>query len=477
MDNKVRTRFAPSPTGFIHMGSVYQVLFDWAYAKKHNGTFIIRIEDTDQKRKVEGAEENLYEGMKWLGLSSDEGPLQGGKYGPYRQSERLDIYKKHGQKLVDEGNAYCCFCSSERLEEARKDQQANKKMPRYDRHCLSLSKKEVQEKISKGEGYVIRMKIPDNEKIEVFDLIRGKIVFDSNIIDDQVLLKSDGFPTYHLAAIVDDHLMEISHVVRGEEWLSSAPKHVLLYRYFDWKPPVFFHTPILRNSDKSKMGKRQGHTSLSWYKEKGFLPEALLNFLALLGWSHPEEKEIFSLDEFVDLFDLKDVSPLGPVFDIRKLEWMNGEYIRAKSDKQLSDLLESFLPKLEKKKIDKIAPLIKERIKILSEAVELLEYLWQEVDYPEDLLLGKGLEKKEVGKMLTSSISAVEALGVNDFEPLQQKLLSLIKENDWHTGKFFMVFRVAICGKLITPPVLESLPILGKKATINRLSGAIDKLS
>ncbi len=459
------------------MGSVYQVLFDWAYAKKHSGTFIVRIEDTDQKRKVEGAEENLYEGLDWLGLVPDESPLLGGKFGPYRQSERLDIYKKYAQKLIDGQKAYYCFCSQERLEKVRKDQRAKKKMPRYDRYCRNLSKKEVEERISAGENYVIRMKIPDNEKIEVFDLIRGKIVFDSNIIDDQVLLKSDGFPTYHLAAVVDDHLMQISHIVRGEEWLSSVPKHVLLYRYFDWKAPIFFHTPILRNSDKSKMGKRQGHTNLSWYKEKGFLPEALLNFLALLGWSHPKEKEIFSLDEFIDLFNLKDVSPLGPVFDLKKLEWMNGEYIRAKSDEQLSELLEPFLPKLEKQKINKIAPLIKERIKTLSEATELLDFLWQEVDYSKDLLLGKGLEKKDVKKMLDKSISAVEALGVDDFEALQQKLLSFIKDNNWHTGKFFMVFRVAICGKPITPPVLESLPVLGKKTTMSRLSKAIDKLS
>jgi len=477
MTDKVRTRFAPSPTGFIHVGSVYGILFDWAYAKKNKGKFIIRIEDTDQKRKVSGAEENLYEGLNWLGLVPNESPLLGGEYGPYRQSERLDIYKKYAQKLVKEGKAYLCFCSQERLDKVRKSQQDKKIMPRYDRCCRNLSKKQIEQNISSGKQYVIRMKVPDDETIEVFDVIRGKILFDSNIIDDQVLVKSDGFPTYHLAAVVDDHLMKISHVIRGEEWISSFPKHVLLYRYFNWEQPVFLHTPILRNLDKSKMAKRENHASLSWFREMGFLPEALLNFLALLGWSHPEQKEIFSLDEFVSLFDLKDVSPIGPVFDLTKLIWMNGEYIRKMDDKILAKSLCPFLPKLNRSDVAKMTPLIKERIKTLFDAQELLEFLWKDVDYPGELLIDKGLSDNEVKEIINQASKVINDLGVDDSSVVQSRLIELIKKNNWHTGKFFMILRVAVCGKAVTPPLLESLPLLGKQKTLKRLSAALAKLA
>jgi len=476
MVNKVRTRFAPSPTGFIHVGSVYGVLLDYVFAKKHSGKFILRIEDTDQNRFVKGSEEKLYEGLEWLGLVPDEGPRAGGPHQPYRQSERLDVYRKHVLELVKEDHAYYCFCSSERLEEVRERKKKKGWPPMYDRHCRSLGKEEVEKRLAKGEKYVIRMKIPENQKIVVNDLLRGEISFESRIIDDQVLLKSDGFPTYHLAAVVDDHLMEISHVIRGGEWLSSAPKHVLLYQYFGWKPPVFVHTPILRNLDKSKLSKRQGHTSLLWYKEEGFLPEALLNFLALLGWSHPEEKEIFSLEEFIKLFDLKDLSPIGPVFNLEKLEWMNGVYIRSKSDRQLGKLLRPFLPELSEEKIAKVAPLIKERIKRLSEAKELLKFLYCCPDCSKDLLLQRGITTGEAGEMIGKVKEVIANEGVEDIESLREALLDLIKKNGWNTGVFFMIFRVAICGKKITPPIVESLPILGKEEVLKRLDLALKKL-
>src|SRR3989344_957995 len=330
---KVKTRIAPSPTGFPHIGTIYQAMLDKAFAKRHKGTFLVRIEDTDRARFVQGAEEKLFEALDWLGLQEDEGVRKGGEYGPYRQSERLDIYKKYAQELVEKDHAYYCFCTKERLDEVRNEQQKQGKPPMYDKHCRNLSKEEVDERIKNGEPYVIRMKVPENKKITVKDLIRGDIKFDSNTIDDQVILRSDGFATYHLGVVVDDYLMKVTHAVRGPEWIPSFPKHKLLYDFFGWEMPIFVHTPLIINMDGSKLSKRQGHANVDWYKEQGFLPEALLNFIALLGWSHPNSRhrhfdgesnenkevspdvEIFSFEEFSKLFDLKDLSSVNPKFD------------------------------------------------------------------------------------------------------------------------------------------------------------------
>jgi len=477
MDKKiVRTRFAPSPTGFIHIGNIYGAMIDYAFAKKHNGQFVLRIEDTDQSRKVRGAEEKLYQGLAWVGLNPDESPKHGGEFGPYRQSERLDIYQKYAQQLVDQGDAYYCFCSPERLEQVRQLQKKSGQMPKYDRHCRSLPIEEAKKRIKNREKYVIRMKVPDNKKIVVNDLIRGKVVFDSSQIDDQVLMKSDGFPTYHLAVVVDDHLMKITHIVRGEEWLSSAPKHVLLYQYFGWSMPKLVHTANIRNPDKSKMSKRHGHASLDWYIEKGFLPDALLNFLAHLGWSHPEEKDIFSFAEFIEKFELKDLSPIGPVFDLTKLEWLNGVYIRNKSNNQLAKLLKPFLPSLSYQQLTKAASLIKERIKVLSEAQQILEFVSNRVDYEAELLLQKGLDRAQAGKILKSIKEVINRLGVDDADRLQEEFMRLIEKNAWKVGVFFMVLRIAVCGKKITPPITESLALLSKQEVIDRLNLAIKKL-
>ncbi|HVZ12319.1 MAG TPA: glutamate--tRNA ligase [Patescibacteria group bacterium] len=324
----VRTRIAPSPTGQdLHVGNIYTGLLNYAYAKKHNGQFIIRVEDTDRERYVEGSEERILTSLKKFGLNYDEGPDIGGNFAPYRQSERLEIYTNYAKELISKGHAYYCFCTKERLDELRKKQTENGEKTRYDRFCLN-NVEDSDTRIKNGEKHVVRLKVPDDEKIKFNDLIRGEIVIDSIELDDQVLLKSDGFPTYHLGVVIDDHLMEISHIIRAEEWISSTPKHVLLYRYFGWEEPVFAHLPLLRNSDHSKLSKRKNPVWASWYIENGYLPEAMINFLALLGWSHPEEKEIFSLDEFIKFFDLKDVHPAGPIFDLTKLEWMNGVYIR-----------------------------------------------------------------------------------------------------------------------------------------------------
>lgn len=356
----VRTRIAPSPTGYPHIGTIYQSLFDWAYARKHEGKFVIRIEDTDRTRFVEDAEEAIFSAMDWFNLEEDESPRKGGPFEPYCQSERLGTYKKYAEQLVADGKAYYCDCTPERLDEMRKQMQQEGKSPMYDKHCRDLQK----------TSGVIRLKIPEDTTIKVIDGIRGEISFESSTIDDQVLVKSDGFPTYHLAVVVDDHLMEITDVVRGEEWLTSTPKHWLLYEYFGWEKPNFYHTPVLRNPDKSKLSKRHGHTNVVWYKEAGFLPEAILNFLALMGWSHPEEKEIFTLDEFIKLFDLKDLKPVGPIFDLQKLEWMNGMYMRDMDTAELVKRLLAFDPTLseiDENQLMKLVEIAKSRMKTFAE--------------------------------------------------------------------------------------------------------------
>lgn len=316
--NTVRTRIAPSPTGEdIHIGNLYTALINFAVARKNGGQFIIRIEDTDRTRYQEGAEQRILASIKAFGLLYDEGPDVGGPHAPYRQSERLPIYKKYAEELVEKGAAYYCICTKERLEALKQEQTKNGQRTRYDKHCLAIQD-EVKQEIAKGTPYVIRLNVLPDKKMWFKDLIRGEISISSNEVDDQVLLKSDGFPTYHLGVVVDDHLMNITHIIRAEEWISSTPKHVLLYESFGWELPIFAHLPILRNPDKSKLSKRKNPVWASWYLEEGYLPEAVLNYLALMGWSHPEGKEFFSLEEFIQMFDLKRINVVGPVFDIKK---------------------------------------------------------------------------------------------------------------------------------------------------------------
>ena len=371
----VRTRIAPSPTGYPHIGTIYQAWLDYAFTKKRNGQFIIRIEDTDQKRLVADAETKLYQALDWFGIVEDESPRKDGPYRPYRQSERLPIYQRYADKLVDSGHAYLCFCSSERLAENRKIQQKQGQPPMYDRHCLHLSSAEINRRKKAGQKYVIRLKVPRQETIVVTDLIRGQIEFQGRTIDDQVLIKSDGFPTYHLAVVVDDHLMKISHIVRGEEWLPSSPKHELIYRYLGWQPAIYVHHPTLRNPDKSKLSKRHGHAAVDWYRQQGYLPDAILNYFAQLGWSHPEGKDIISRAEFIELFDFKDLSVVGPVFDLAKLNWLNGQYIRAVDDITLLILLKPFRQKgMTTQKAKQILPLVKQRLVVLSDWPDLTDF-------------------------------------------------------------------------------------------------------
>ena len=325
----VRLRFAPSPTGYLHVGGLRTALFCWLYARKNGGKFIFRLEDTDQKRIFEGAENQLTSMLEWSGIEIDEGPQFGGKYGPYRQSERLEIYDHHIRLLIDQGNAYRCFCTAERLEKLRNEQRKKGHTPRYDGFCRNLSQSASSRRTESGEDYVVRMKIPEvPETMVLNDLIRGSVSIETSQSEDQVIVKSDGFPTYHLAVVVDDYLMKITHVVRGEEWIPSFPKHLLLYRYFGWDPPQFAHLPLILNPDRSKLSKRQGDVAVEDFRNNGYLPESLVNFVAMLGWSPAEEKELFTLPELIREFSFERVNKSGAVFDQEKLNWMNQQYIQ-----------------------------------------------------------------------------------------------------------------------------------------------------
>jgi glutamyl-tRNA synthetase len=375
---KVRVRIAPSPTGEdLHIGNVYTALINYVFAKKNNGQFIIRIEDTDQNRLINGAEDKILSSLKWFGLSYDEGPDKKGDFGPYRQSERLNIYKSYAEQLVENGKAYYCFCDRSRLEKMR-DRQIKLHQPTlYDGLCKSIDIGIAKNK-AKNEKYVIRLNMPDNGVTEFTDLIRGKISFENKLIDDQILLKSDGFPTYHLAVVIDDHLMKISHIIRAEEWISSTPKHIVLYNYFGWNLPIFAHGPLLRNPDKSKLSKRKNPVWVTWYKKEGYLPEAILNYLALMGWSMPDEREIFSIDEMIDNFEISDLKKVGPAFDIKKLEWLNGEYIRKSDNSTLKDQISFFIgEKYPKEFVENTIPLIKERIKKFADYLPLCNFYFK----------------------------------------------------------------------------------------------------
>ncbi|OGK23169.1 glutamate--tRNA ligase [Candidatus Roizmanbacteria bacterium RIFCSPLOWO2_01_FULL_37_12] len=459
----VRTRIAPSPTGEdIHIGNLYTALINWAWAKKHQGKFIIRIEDTDQERLIKGSEEKILQTIKEYGLNYDESTDIGGLYQPYRQSERLPIYKKYADELIKKKAAYFCTCSKERLLELREIRQKQKKIPKYDKHCLSRQK-EVQAEIKKGKPFVVRLNIPEAKEIKFKDLIRGEVKIMSDNLDDQVLIKSDGFPTYHLAVVVDDYLMKISHVIRAEEWLASTPKHILLYKALGWPQPVFAHVPILRNPDRSKLSKRKNPVWASWYLDQGYLPEAILNYLALMGWSHPEQKEIFSLDEFVKVFDLKDIKSVGPAFDQVKLEWMNGQYIRQmKNEKLKIKILEFTENKYPENIVGKTIPLVKERMKKLSDYIFLCEFFFQKPEkYDLDLLSKKEL----LGKMRDSLEKVTEWKS----DKIGEKMQELAKKEGVKTGDFFMTLRVAMTGKKISPPLNESMEILGKEECLERI--------
>lgn len=462
----VRTRIAPSPTGQdVHVGSIAAALMNFAWAKKNNGQFIIRIEDTDQSRLVPGGEAKMLDTLNKIGLKADESPIVGGPHAPYRQSERLPTYKKYAEELVRMGKAYYCICSPDRLTRMREEQQANKQIPKYDRKCFVDQTNVVNEIKEKQLPHVVRLLIPDG-KVTFTDMVRGEVTIENKNLDDQVLLKSDGFPTYHLGVVVDDHLMEVTHIIRGEEWLPSTPKHIILYQAFGWKMPVFAHISLLRNPDKSKLSKRRNPVWTSWYLEQGIFPEALLNYLALMGWSHPESKEIFSLDEYIKVFDIKNIQKTAPVFDPVKLDWLNGEYIRLMDNTTLKDKIMNFIgDKYSADLVGKTVPLVKERIKKLSDYLPLTEFLFKApVSYEVDLKQKSDLFDK-ISKQL-ETVTEWKAMTIGE------AMMTVCKETQTKTGEFFMNVRVAITGKKISPPLNDSMEILGKGECIKRLKAA-----
>ncbi|MBI4435182.1 glutamate--tRNA ligase [Candidatus Uhrbacteria bacterium] len=485
----VKTRFPPSPTGFLHVGSLRTALYNYLFAKKHGGTFIVRVEDTDRERLVEGAVESLIRTLKTVGISYDEGPIlvgdklsEKGGNGPYTQSQRLPIYKEHAQKLVEQGSAYYCFCSKERLEELRNQQQIAKLQTKYDRHCLKLDAQEISRRLAAGESHVIRLQIPDGETT-FQDEIRGSITISNSEIDDQVLMKADGFPTYHLAVVVDDHLMGVTHIIRGEEWISSVPKHVILYKAFRFPMPSFAHLPLILNPDKSKLSKRQGDVAVEDYLEKGYLPEALVNFVALLGFNPTGDREIYTIDELIEAFDLTKVNKSGAVFDRTKLDWMNGQYIRSIDSKRLFELAQpcfgdaSTLPDEQKKKILGVE---KERLVTLKELEERAKMYLALPEYPATDLVWKKADAQDATLHLTNLLKLVESTEPAVFdrrELIEEAIKKYIGDNGYQNGNVLWPLRVALSGQTQSSGPFDLLWVLGAHEGIQRITIAIDKLT
>jgi len=474
----VRTRIAPSPTGIAHIGTAYIGLLNYAFAKVNRGKFILRIEDTDRERYVKGSEQIIFAALRWLGFDYDEGPDVGGPFAPYVQSKRLEVYQKQAEELISKGRAYYCFCSQARLEQMRKDQQQQGKPPMYDGTCRTLDPKQAQIKAAK-EIHVIRLKVVKQGTTEWDDTIRGKISFENKTIDDQVLLKSDGYPTYHLAVVVDDHLMEISHVIRGEDWISSTPKHLMLYQAFGWKPPEFAHTPLLRNPDRSKLSKRRDPVSILWYKQQGYLPQSLVNYLCLMGWSHPKAKEKFTLEEFIANFSLDRIKTTAPVFDLEKLRWLNGAYIRELDDKKLVSALKPYIPKrMDSSLVRQLLPLVRERLHLLSEFHDQTEFFVKPPKPDTTAVLRESQHSKEETQAKFKEFSALLAkLDEKAFKArsLEEKARKLTGAT-WSPTKLFMTVRIALTGKTATPPLFDTIEILGKSETLERLHNVILKL-
>ena len=392
---KVRTRIAPSPTGDPHVGTAYIALFNLCFARQHGGEFILRIEDTDQLRSTRESEQQIFDALRWLGIEWNEGPDVGGPHGPYRQSERGAIYKKYSDELVAKGHAFPCFCSAERLDQVRAEQMAKKETPRYDGHCMHLAPEQAQQRIAAGESHVVRMKVPSEGVCVVPDMLRGDVEIPWDRMDMQVLMKADGLPTYFLANVVDDHLMEITHVLRGEEWLPSAPKLIKLYEYFGWEQPKLCYMPLLRNPDKSKLSKRKNPTCITFYERMGFMPEALLNYLGRMGWSMPDEREKFSLAEMIEHFDLSRVSLGGPIFDIEKLSWLNGQWLRELPVEQFAQRVQDWA--FNSQYLMQIAPHVQQRVETFSDIAPLGSFFFSGgVQLDPALLVHKKLSPDQV---------------------------------------------------------------------------------
>ena len=485
MSERVRVRFAPSPTGEPHVGNIRSAIFTWLFARGNDGTFIVRIEDTDQSRTVAGAVEQLLDSLRWLGLDWDEGPDVGGAYGPYVQSQRLDRYRGVVDQLLESRNAYRCNCTPQRLAEVREVQRQQKLPIGYDGRCRNLTEAERESREGSGAGSVVRFAMPEGTTT-VTDLVRGEVSFENQLIDDFVIMKSDGFPTYHLANVVDDHAMEISHVLRAEEWLSSAPRHLEIYEVLGWQPPLFAHLPIILAPDRSKLSKRHGATSVLEYREMGYVPKAMVNFLALLGWSLDDKTEVLSPAELVKSFSLERVSKAGAVFSTDKLDWLNGHYIRAMADDELADALLEYwrhyppeeVPELpEKDYLLRTVPLIQERLKTLKDAAPLASFFFRaEVSYEARDLVQKGMDTEGARQTLRQAAAALEGLGSFDSESIEGVLRPLAAELGLKTGQLLGALRIAVTGQRVAPPLFETLEVLGRKRSLTAIREAAGKL-
>ena len=484
MTDRVRTRFAPSPTGFLHVGSIRTALFDWLFTRHNNGVFILRIEDTDITRKVEGAIEAILDDLRWLNLDWDEGPEVGGKYGPYIQSQRLEQYKETADRLIALGAAYKCYCSQERLEALRAQQTKNKLPPGYDRHCRNLTEVERVQKEKEGITPVVRLKTPLQGETVVHDIIWGDVVFKNSTIEDLVLLKSDGYPTYHLANIVDDHDMQMTHVIRAEEWMSSTPCHILLYGALGYEIPRFAHLPMLLGSDRSKLGKRHGSTSIREFREQGYLSEAMINFLALLGWSLDDKTEIFSREDLIKNFSLERVSKTAAIFNHEKLKWMNGVYIRKLTPADFAQRCLPFLKEAFPESIPSmnyvraVLPLVQERTKLLTEVPELTHYFFSDqLNYDVKLLISKDMTAASTRGALAVAKERLGKLPGFDAQTLEAMLRPLAEELKLKTGQLFGALRTAVSGETATPPLFQMMAVLGRERCLIRIQEAIDKLA
>ncbi len=504
--NRIRTRFAPSPTGFLHIGGLRTALYAFLFAKKHKGDFLLRIEDTDQSRKVEGAVENLITSLERFDIIPDEGPRlthdgtlhEVGEYGPYQQSHRLEIYHAHAQQLIEQGFAYYSFATAEQLDEIRKRlDKEHRPLKRADLN-EQYTNEEIQAKITAGEPYVIRLAIPSQGTVTLNDAVRGEVTFQYALVDDQVLMKSDGFPTYHLAAVVDDHLMEISHVIRGEEWLSSTPKHLFWYEAFGWQPPVFAHIPLILNPDKSKLSKRQGDVAVESYLEQGYMPQALVNFVALLGWNPGEgsTEEFFTLDELIERFSLERVNKAGAVFDREKLDWMNGKYLREKIDIEaflnlIIEPLSNFLTQHrcggqyleDPERLRYFAHLIRERITRLDQVTEwFTENTWidEPATYDSTMLVWKKSTPEQTAVILTELLAFLQSLTDDDFnsvEHLESVIKGWITKHEYGVGDVLWPMRVALTGLERSPNPFEIAYLVGSEETVRRVQAAVNALT
>ena len=471
----VRTRIAPSPTGDPHVGTAYIALFNLCFARQHGGQFILRIEDTDQVRSTRESEQQIFDALRWLGIEWNEGPDVGGPHGPYRQSERSAIYKKYSDELVEKGHAFPCFCSAERLDQVRAAQQANKETPRYDGHCMHIAPEEAQKRIAAGESHVIRMKVPTEGICTVPDMLRGDVEIPWDRMDMQVLMKADGLPTYFLANVVDDHLMGITHVLRGEEWLPSAPKLIKLYEYFGWEQPVLCYMPLLRNPDKSKLSKRKNPTSITFYQRMGFLPEAMLNYLGRMGWSMPDEREKFSLAEMVEHFDINRISLGGPIFDIEKLSWLNGQWVRELT-------VEDFAAKVREwafnpQYLMQIAPLVQGRVETFSQIAPLAGFFFSGgLALDPALFAHKKLDEAQVRQLMQLILWKLEALRQWNKDGITLCIQNVAEHLGLKLRDAMPLMFVAITGQASSVSVLDAMEILGPDLTRFRLRQALELL-